>query len=149
MSDREHSDRRAGNTIPYTVETCAQLQLRAVNGTVWSTQAQAKVAELLDTSVPNILQTIRRVLDDGEVVEATTNSELMAQQEGERQARREVEVHNLNMIPTVGYRVTTETPQCREGSGRCRRASRSGGADETRARREETERGRDGSCQRT
>ena len=39
----------------------ALVQLRAVAGTVWLTQAQ--LAELYDTSVPNIAQIIRRVLD--------------------------------------------------------------------------------------
>jgi hypothetical protein len=82
-----------------------QVQLRAVQGTAWLTQAQ--MAELYSTSVPNIVQIIRRVLDDGEVTEATTNSELMVRQEGSRQVRREIKVYNLEMILAVGYRVTT------------------------------------------
>ena len=41
------------------------VQLRAVEGTVWLTQAQ--IAELYGTSVSNIAHIMRRVLDDGEV----------------------------------------------------------------------------------
>lgn len=106
MSDQKpDGGRRAGEIILYTADSGAQVQLRAVDGTVWLTQAQ--LAELYDTSVPNILQTIRRILDDGEVGDATINSELIVQLEGERQVRREVKVYNLDMILAVGYRVTT------------------------------------------
>ena len=47
MSDQEHDgDRGAGEIILYTAEGGAQVQLRAVDGTVWLTQAQ--LAEQLD-----------------------------------------------------------------------------------------------------
>lgn len=81
------------------------VQLRAVEGTVWLTQAQ--IAELYDTSVPNIAQIMRRILEDGEVTQATINSELRVRAEGARQVRREVKVYNLDMVLAVGYRVTS------------------------------------------
>jgi hypothetical protein len=81
------------------------VQLRAVAGTVWL--AQAQIAALYDTSVPNIVQLIRRILEDGEVSTATINSELRVQTEGTRQVRREVKIYNLDMVLAVGYRVTT------------------------------------------
>jgi len=95
----------AGEFILYTAEGGSQVQLRAVNGTVWLTQSQ--LAELYGTSLPNITQTIARILDDGEVSEATLNSELIVRQEGSREVRREVKVYNLDMILAIGYRVTT------------------------------------------
>ncbi|MBF6410976.1 virulence RhuM family protein [Nocardia farcinica] len=45
-----------------------------------------------------------RVIADGEVTEATINSELMVRQEGARQVRREVKHFNLEMVLAVGYR---------------------------------------------
>ncbi|WP_231515568.1 virulence RhuM family protein [Herbidospora cretacea] len=63
------------------------------------------MAELFDTSVPNINQRIMQILDDGELTEATINSELIVRQEGSREVRREVRVYNLDMILAVGYRV--------------------------------------------
>ena len=106
MSDQKQDrDRGAGEIILYTADGGAQIQLRAVDGTVWLTQAQ--LAELYDTSVPNIVQTIRRILADGEVSEATINSELVVRPEGGRQVRRELLIYNLDMILAVGYRVTT------------------------------------------
>ncbi|HZL04575.1 MAG TPA: virulence RhuM family protein [Coriobacteriia bacterium] len=97
----------AGEVILYRADDGgAVVQLRAVGGTVWLTQAQ--MAELYGTSVPNIAQTIRRVLADGEVDEAATvNSELVVRAEGSRQVRRELKIYNLDMILAVGYRVTT------------------------------------------
>lgn len=81
------------------------VQLRAVEGTVWLTQAQ--IAELYDTSVSNIAHIMRRVLDDGEVTPATIDSESKVQQEGSRTVRREVKIYNLDMVLAVGYRVTS------------------------------------------
>ena len=82
-----------------------QVQLRAVEGTVWLTQAQ--IAELYGTSVPNIVQIMRRILEDGEVAEATINSELRVRAEGARQVRREVKIYNLDVVLAIGYRVTS------------------------------------------
>ena len=56
------------------------VQLRAVAGTVWL--AQAQIAALYDTSVPNIAQLIRRILEDGEASTTTINSELGFRPEG-------------------------------------------------------------------
>lgn len=96
----------AGEVILYRSDDGQSLvQLRSVGGTVWLTQAE--IAELYGTSTPNIVQTIRRVLADGEVDEATVNSELVVRTEGTRQVRRELKIYSLEMILAVGYRVTT------------------------------------------
>lgn len=94
-----------GELILFSADDGAQLRLRAVGGTVWLTQAE--MAELYGTSVPNIAQTIARILADGEVTERTINSELMVRQEGPRTVRREVKIYNLDMVLAVGYRVTS------------------------------------------
>ncbi|WP_206477493.1 virulence RhuM family protein [Microbacterium sp. KRD172] len=97
--------RESGEIILYTAPGGVQMQLRAVDDTVWLTRA--RLAELYGTSLPNITQIIRRILDDGEVGSATVNSELMVRTEGTREVRREVKIYNLDMILAVGYRVTT------------------------------------------
>lgn len=81
------------------------VQLRASGGTVWLTQTE--IASLYDTTLPNIAQIIRRILDDREVTEATINSELRVRSEGTRQVQREVKIYNLDMVLAIGYRVTT------------------------------------------
>lgn len=81
------------------------VQLRAVAGTAWL--AQAQIAELYDTSVSNVAHIVRRILDDGEVSQATIDSESRVQAEGARTVRREVKVYNLDMVLAVGYRVSS------------------------------------------
>lgn len=83
----------------------SKVQLRAVNGTVWL--SQAAIADLYVTSVSNVNHIIRRILDDKEVTEATIDSESIVRLEGNRQVQRQVNVYNLDMILAVGYRVTT------------------------------------------
>jgi hypothetical protein len=87
----------AGEIILYRADDGGSVvQLRAVGGTVWLTQLQ--LAELYGTSKQNIQQVIARVLADGEVSEATVNSELTVRTEGSRQVRREIKLYNLDMI---------------------------------------------------
>jgi hypothetical protein len=72
--------------------------------TVWLTQAM--MAELYETSVPNINIHIRNVLDERELApEATIKEYLIVRQEGSRQVQRPVKHYNLDMILAVGYRV--------------------------------------------
>ena len=98
--------REGGELVVYRSEDGrTRVQLRAVEGTVWLTQAQ--IAELYDTSVSNIAHIMRRVLGDGEVTPATIDSESKVQQEGSRTVRREVKIYNLDMVLAVGYRVTS------------------------------------------
>lgn len=96
----------AGEIVVYrSIDGATRVQLRAVKGTVWLTRAQ--IADLYGTSVQNIEQITRRILDDGEVTESTINSELRVQTEGSRQVRRDVKIYNLDMVLAIGYRVTT------------------------------------------
>ena len=63
-------------------------------------------AELCDTSVPNIVRIIGRILADTGVNAATINSELVVRSECSRQVRREIKTFNFDMVLDVGYRVT-------------------------------------------
>lgn len=94
-----------GDIILYESDDGAHVQLRAADGTVWLTQVQ--IAELYGATVPNVMQTIKRILADGEVTEATINSELIVRSEGNRQVRREIKIYNLDMVLAVGYRSTS------------------------------------------
>jgi hypothetical protein len=94
-----------GEIILYESDDGAHVQLRAADGTVWLTQVQ--IAELYGATVPNVMQTIKRILADGEVTEATINSELIVRSEGNRQVRREIKIYNLDMVLAVGYRSTS------------------------------------------
>lgn len=94
-----------GEIILYTAPDGARVQLRAADGTVWLTLSE--IADLYATTSQNIGQIVRRVLDDGEVDAATTKPEFVVRREGQREVRREVTLHNLDLVLAVGYRVTT------------------------------------------
>ncbi|MDR1431250.1 MAG: hypothetical protein LBI99_03935 [Propionibacteriaceae bacterium] len=78
----------------------AAARLRTRGGTVWL--SQRGLADLYGTSVQNVQQIIARILADGEVAEATTNSELIVRLEGTRQVRRQVVIYNLDTILSSG-----------------------------------------------
>lgn len=93
-----------GEVILYRTEDGRDsIQLRAVDGTVWLTQAE--MAALFDTTVPNINKHIKGILTDGELTEATIEDFSIVRLEGQREVRRAVAHYTLDMILAVGYRV--------------------------------------------
>ncbi len=95
---------RAELVLYATEDGSARFFLRAEDGTVWLSQVE--LAELFQTSVPNINIHIKNVLDEGELGEAATiKDDLIVRTEGTRQVRRKVKLYNLDMILAIGYRV--------------------------------------------
>ena len=81
-----------------------KLEVRLQNETVWLTQQM--IAELFQTTVPNISMHIRSIYAEGELTpEATIKKFLTVRREGNRDVRRELDYYNLDMIISVGYRV--------------------------------------------
>ncbi len=81
-----------------------RIQCRFENENVWMTQAL--MAELFQTSVPNINLHLRNIYEEGELSEgATIKKYLIVRLEGARQVTREIEHYNLEAILAVGYRV--------------------------------------------
>lgn len=84
-----------------------RIEVRLEGGTVWLSQAQ--IAELYQTSVPNINLHLREVFETGEVSEnRTVKRYLIVRPEGGREVRREVLHYNLDAILAVGYRVRSQ-----------------------------------------
>ena len=81
-----------------------RLETRLENETLWLTQQQ--MAELFQTTVPNISMHVKNVFEEGELqIEATVQDFLTVRQEGERQVQRTLTHYNLDMVISVGYRV--------------------------------------------
>ncbi len=81
-----------------------KIDVRLADETVWL--SQALIAELFQTSVPNISMHIRNVYEEGELQpEATIKKFLTVRQEGSRAVRRQLDHYNLDVIISVGYRV--------------------------------------------
>ncbi|WP_431264380.1 virulence RhuM family protein [Roseateles chitinivorans] len=87
-----------------TADGAARFFLRATEGSLWLSQLE--LAELFETSVPNINIHIKNVLDEGELQgSATIKEDLIVRVEGTRQVRRPVKLYSLEMILAIGYRV--------------------------------------------
>jgi len=81
-----------------------RVDLRVEGGTIWLTQAE--IAELFQTTKPNISIHTRNIFDDGELTpEATVKESLTVQTEGKRTVKRTVSLYNLDLILAIGYRV--------------------------------------------
>ena len=81
-----------------------RVEVRLENETTWLTQAH--MAELFQTTVPNVSMHLRNIYAEGELQPAATVQEfLTVRPEGNRQVSRSVEHYNLDAIIPVGYRV--------------------------------------------
>ena len=95
----------AGEIVLYQSEDGKiRLETRLENESLWLTQQQ--IAELFQTTVPNISMHIKNVFDEGELqFEATVQDLLTVRQEGKRQVQRSITHYNLDVVISVGYRV--------------------------------------------
>jgi hypothetical protein len=81
-----------------------KLEVRLDNETVWLTQKM--MAQLFQTSVPNINLHLKNIFEEGELVEkATIKDFLIVQKEGSRSVERKQQFYNLDAIISVGYRI--------------------------------------------
>ena len=81
-----------------------KLDVRLQDETVWLTQQM--LAELFQTTVPNISMHIRNICQEGELdPKSTVKKFLTVRREGKRYVQRSLEHYNLDMIISVGYRV--------------------------------------------
>ncbi len=84
--------------------TGPRILVRLDDETVWLTQAD--MAELFQTSIPNINIHIKNVFEEAELEpDRTIKDYLIVRQEGDRQVQRKIAHYNLDVIISVGYRV--------------------------------------------
>jgi len=90
--------------IYQTEDGLAHVQFRAVDGSLWLTQAE--LAELFASTKQNISLHAKNILAERELdAEATVKEYLTVQTEGERKVKRQTLLYSLPMILAVGYRV--------------------------------------------
>lgn len=84
-----------------------KLEVRLDNETVWLTQAQ--MAELFGVQRQAITKHLKNIFDSEELDKGSTSSILeLLQKEGGRMVNRQVELYNLDVIISVGFRVNTK-----------------------------------------
>jgi hypothetical protein len=105
MSKAKSTPPPGGQFLVYQTEDGKlKIDVRFEGETVWLTQQH--MAELFQTTVPNVSMHIRNVFAEGELQPAATVKEsLTVRQEGSRSVQRSMEFYNLDVIISVGYRV--------------------------------------------
>lgn len=84
----------------------AQVEVTFEQDTVWLSQKQ--IAALFGTEVPAINKHIKNILREGELMPDSTISKMeIVAQEGGRSVRRKIDLFNLDMIISVGYRINS------------------------------------------
>ena len=93
--------------VLYQPDATIQLEVRLQDETVWLNQQQ--MAELFGTQRQAITKHLKNIFESGELNRQATCSILeLVQKEGNRMVRRPVEIYNLDVIISVGYRVNTK-----------------------------------------
>ena len=93
--------------ILYQPDETIKLEVRLENETVWLTQQQ--MAELFGTQRQAITKHLKNIFDCEELERSSSSSILeLLQKEGNRMVRRKVELFNLDVIISVGFRVNTK-----------------------------------------
>lgn len=93
--------------ILYQPDKTIKLEVRLENETVWLTQQQ--MAELFGTQRQAITKHLKNIFDCEELERSSSSSILeLLQKEGNRMVRRKVELFNLDVIISVGFRVNTK-----------------------------------------
>lgn len=93
--------------VATTGSNADSMEMRYEDENIWLTQRM--MAQLYDVSVQNVGQHIKKIYEDGELVEeATIKKFFIVQSEGARQVNREVIHYNLQMIIAVGFKVNND-----------------------------------------
>ena len=93
--------------VLYQPNETIQLEVRLQDETVWLNQQQ--IAVLFGTQRQAITKHLKNIFESGELDRHATCSILeLVQKEGNRMVRRNVEIYNLDVIISVGYRVNTK-----------------------------------------
>ncbi|OIP85101.1 MAG: hydroxyacid dehydrogenase [Porphyromonadaceae bacterium CG2_30_38_12] len=81
-----------------------KIDVRLEDETVWLNQKQ--MADLFQTTVPNINMHLKNIFDEGELDPISTiKNSLIVRLEGNRQVNRNIDFYNLDAIISVGYRI--------------------------------------------
>lgn len=104
MTDDEIAAPSSEFLLYQTEDGRTRVQCRLEEQTLWLTQVQ--MAELFQSSVPNINIHLKAIYAEGELTpEATIKSYLIVRSEGQRSVSRPVLHYNLSAVLAVGFRV--------------------------------------------
>ncbi len=95
------------NIILYTSpDGVIKMEVSIDDETVWLSQKQ--MAELFGCTLENVIIHLNNIYDSNELTrEATTKDSLVVQKEGNRSVKRDIQIYNLDVIISLGYRVNS------------------------------------------
>jgi len=92
--------------LVYSTDKGLRLDIRYVGETLWMTQAQ--IAQLFGVDRSVITKHIANVYAEGELDQGATSAKIaQVRQEGARKVERQIEHYTLDMVISVGYRVSS------------------------------------------
>lgn len=96
-----------GEVVIYELDGRPQIEVKLSGDTLWL--SQRLMADLFEKDTDTISLHIRNIYAEGELEEEpTTTIFSVAQQEGKRSVNRNVTFYNLDVILSVGYRVSSK-----------------------------------------
>ncbi len=98
-------EQNRGEVIIYQTEDgLTKINVKMEDETVWLSQQQ--MAELFKTSRTNIVEHIKHIYEENELIEnSTCRNFRQVRLEGKREVAREIPFYNLDMIISLGYRI--------------------------------------------
>lgn len=103
MTDK---DKRGEIVLYQTPDGATSIDVKLEDNTVWLTQAQ--IAVIMGTRKSAISKHISNIYKSGELCKESTVSKMeIVQTEGKRQVARRLDLYNLDMVLSVGYRVNS------------------------------------------
>ncbi|MGC9053450.1 MAG: RhuM family protein [Candidatus Hydrogenedens sp.] len=101
---KQQDDFKKGEIVIYSSKEGPQLEVRLKDETVWLTQKQMSI--LFDKGIPTINEHIKNIYKERELDKNSTIRKFrIVQTEGGRQVERDLDLYNLDVIISVGYRV--------------------------------------------
>ncbi len=103
-----YEDERTGDRfLVYGTDKGIRLDIRYAGDTLWMTQAQ--IAELFGIDRSVVTKHITNVYAEGELERSPTCAQIaQVRQEGSRTVERQIEHYNLDVVISVGYRVSSK-----------------------------------------
>ncbi len=88
-----------------------KIEVRLQDETVWLSQAQ--LSELFDKDKRTVSEHIQNIFKEAELSpDSTVRKFRTVQTEGNRKVSRQIDFYNLDVIISVGYRVSSHWGQC-------------------------------------
>ncbi len=107
MNKPSTTNAQESHLILYNTEDgLTRIEVRLIDETVWLSQAQ--MSELFDKDKRTISEHIQNIFKEGELsVGSTIRKFRTVQTEGSREVTRQIDFYNLDVIISVGYRVSS------------------------------------------